>query len=308
MKRDHLNTPLPDVAAGGYGGNQLPLDWVGMQGIALPLQLIEEGAAGSTVQQVHAWADVQVDLPDPKVKGIHMSRLYLLLDEFAAKQSLGAAALHDLLLRMVDSHADCSATRARLALVFPLLRRQPALLTAGLAGWKSYPVRLQAQLSPRGFSLEVNVEVGYSSTCPCSAALARQLLADGFAAQFGTGSIDGAAAQAWLREHGSLATPHSQRSVAAVTVALQGDGPLGLFGLIDAVEAALATPLQTAVKRADEQGFARLNGQNLMYVEDAARRVQAALAPRYAGVQVQVRHLESLHPHDAVAQAGALIA
>jgi len=41
MKRDHLNTLLPDVAAGGYGGNQLPLDWVGMQGIALPLQLIE---------------------------------------------------------------------------------------------------------------------------------------------------------------------------------------------------------------------------------------------------------------------------
>lgn len=306
MKRDQLNTPLPDVAAGGYGGNQLPLDWVGMQGIALPLQLVEEGAAGSAVQQVHAWADVQVDLPDPRVKGIHMSRLYLLLDAFAAEQSLGAAALHDVLLRMVASHADCSATRARLSLAFPLLRRQPALLTAGLAGWKSYPVRLQAQLSPRGFCLDVSVEVGYSSTCPCSAALARQLLADGFAAQFGSGRIDGAAAQAWLREHGSLATPHSQRSVATVTVAVavQGDGPLGLFSLIDAIEAALSTPLQTAVKRADEQGFARLNGENLMYVEDAARRVQAALAPRYASAQVQVRHMESLHPHDAVAQAG----
>jgi len=308
MKRDQLNTPLPDVAAGANGGNQLPLDWVGMQGIALPLQLLEQGAAGSVVQQVHAWADVQVDLPDPKVKGIHMSRLYLLLDVFAAKESLGAAALHDLLLRMVDSHADCSATQARLVLAFPLLRRQPALLTAGLAGWKSYPVRLQAQLSPRGFSLDASVEVGYSSTCPCSAALARQLLADGFAAQFGTGNIDAAAAQGWLREHGSLATPHSQRSLATVTVALQGDGPLGLFALIDAVEAALATPLQTAVKRADEQGFARLNGENLMYVEDAARRVQAALLTRYAGAQVQVRHMESLHPHDAVAQAGAAAA
>ena len=113
------------------------------------------------------------------------------------------------------------------------------------------------------------VEVGYSSTCPCSAALARQLVADGFAARFGTGGIDGAAARDWLREHASL-----------------------------------ATPLQTAVKRADEQAFARLNGANLMYVEDAARRVQAALAPHYAQAGVSVRHMESLHPHDAVAQAG----
>lgn len=68
----------------------------------------------------------------------------------------------------------------------------------------------------------------------------------------------------------------------------------------------MAPPLQTAVRRADEQAFARLNGANLMYVEDAARRVQAALAQHYAQARVTVRHMESLHPHDAVAQAGKL--
>lgn len=41
------------------------------------------------------------------------------------------------------------------------------------------------------------------------------------------------------------------------------------MALIDQMEAVLATPVQTAVKRADEQAFAWLNGQNLMYVEDA---------------------------------------
>ncbi len=70
--------------------------------------------------------------------------------------------------------------------------------------------------------------------------------------------------------------------------------------MIDRVEKALATPLQTAVKRADEQAFAALNGQNLMFVEDAARRIEAALAG-YQNPGIQVRHLESLHPHDAVA-------
>ena len=300
MKRDKHMTPLPDVAASGNAGSLLPLEWVGMQGIALPLWLEEGGQA----QQVHACADVHVDVPDPRVKGIHMSRLYTLLDAFAAAGPLDAGELAALLRRMVDSHADCASTQARLALSFPLLRRQPALLTAGLAGWKAYPVRLQATLSPHGFAMTLALEVGYSSTCPCSAALARQLLAEGFAAQFGSGRIDADAARGWLLEHASLATPHSQRSTATVTVQLAQNAELDLFALIDLVEAALATPLQTAVKRADEQAFARLNGANLMYVEDAARRVQAALAPRYAQASVAVRHMESLHPHDAVARTG----
>ena len=305
MKRDQHATPLPDVAASGNADNLLPLEWVGMQGIALPVWLEEGGQA----QQVHAWADVQVDLPDPTVKGIHMSRLYRLLDAFAAAQPLEAGALAAVLRRMVDSHADCGSTQARLTLAFPVLRRQPALLTAGLAGWKSYPVRLQASVTPQGFALTLTVEIGYSSTCPCSAALARQLLADAFAARFGEGGIDGIAARDWLQEHASLATPHSQRSTATVSVALTEQAELDLFPLIDLVEAALATPLQTAVKRADEQAFARLNGANLMYVEDAARRVQAALASlasHHAQARVTVRHMESLHPHDAVAQAGQL--
>ena len=66
---------------------------------------------------------------------------------------------------------------------------------------------------------------------------------------------------------------------------------------------ALGTPVQTAVKRADEQAFAALNGRNLMFVEDAARRIQAALEGSYAQPRVHVRHMESLHPHDAVAWA-----
>ena len=79
----------------------------------------------------------------------------------------------------------------------------------------------------------------------------------------------------------------------------------GLLSLVDEIEQALGTPVQTAVKRADEQAFAALNGQNLMFVEDAARRIQSA--PGLAGLQPQVfvRHIESLHPHDAVAWASA---
>ena len=79
---------------------------------------------------------------------------------------------------------------------------------------------------------------------------------------------------------------------------------LPLVDLVDAVESALGTPVQTAVKREDEQAFAEANAANLMFCEDAARRVAAALAcdARIERYDVAVAHFESLHPHDAVAR------
>jgi GTP cyclohydrolase IB len=65
----------------------------------------------------------------------------------------------------------------------------------------------------------------------------------------------------------------------------------------------VATPVQAAVQRRDEQEFARLNGENLMLCEDSARRIRAALEEMKDVVdyRIQASHLESLHPHDAVA-------
>ena len=80
---------------------------------------------------------------------------------------------------------------------------------------------------------------------------------------------------------------------------------LPVLDLVDLVEGALQTPVQAAVKREDEQAFARLNGRNLMFCEDAARRMQAALDQdeRIADFWLRATHYESLHPHDAVAVA-----
>lgn len=295
-----MTRSLPDVALTEISAALMPLDWVGMQGIELPLWLDEPGYK----HPLHAHADIQVDLADPSVKGIHMSRLYRLLDGFAEQQILTPQSLYALLEAMVDSHADCRSSRARLRLGFSLLCRRPALVTAGLSGWKAYPATVEALWSKGRLQLDVAVDVTYSSTCPCSAALSRQLLEDAFRSRFaGQAALDPADVAVWLRENASHATPHSQRSVARVQVRIpeQASG-LHLMELIETTERALGTPVQTAVKRADEQAFARLNGQNLMYVEDAARKIQQALEGRFAASSVSVRHLESLHPHDAVAQ------
>ena len=294
---------LPDVSLTDTAATPGALQWVGMQGIDLPLSLAPDQV------QVHARADVQVDLPDPAIKGIHMSRLYRLLERLAPPAVLTPARIRAALQDMVDSQADCRSTSARIGLRFDLLCRRPALLSPDLAGWKRYPVQLDASLQQGQFSLEVQVQIGYASTCPCSAALARQRVAEGFAQAFADGEAPTPAAVSdWLARHASLATPHSQRSEAQVTVSLDAsDAELPLLTLIDQVEAALGTPLQTAVKRADEQAFAELNGQNLMFVEDAARRIQAALQQgQWRDPRAQVCHMESLHPHDAVAWAGGI--
>jgi GTP cyclohydrolase I len=80
---------------------------------------------------------------------------------------------------------------------------------------------------------------------------------------------------------------------------------LPIVDLVDRIEGSLKTPVQTAVKREDEQAFARLNGQNLMFCEDAARRMQSALQSdeRIADFWLRASHFESLHAHDAVAVA-----
>ena len=63
---------------------------------------------------------------------------------------------------------------------------------------------------------------------------------------------------------------HTASPTAEVKVKLAEDlEEFPIVALIDAVEGALKTPVQAAVKREDEQEFARLNGQNLMFCEDA---------------------------------------
>ena len=295
-----MNQLLPDVARTDPAPHLLPLEWVGMQGIDIPVTVKEPGYR----RDLHARADVQVDLAAPQVKGIHMSRLYRLLDALAQGQVLSPPRLRDLLQAMVDSHRDCGCRSARLGLDLCLLVRRQSLVTADLFGWKSYPVRLDASLIDGAFECRVQVTVGYSSTCPCSAALSRQLIEQAFVQAFGPqAQLAPRMVADWLLRHATLATPHSQRSEAHVVVNVRAQADsLELLALIECIEQAVGTPVQTAVKRADEQAFAALNGQNLMYVEDAARRIGAALHA-YQHPGVRVRHLESLHPHDAVAWA-----
>lgn len=295
------STNLPDVA-----GQAVPLarmlDWVGMEGIALPVR-IPDGAGGQL--QVPASVDLSVNLVNPDARGIHMSRLYRHIQQGLAREVITPAGLRHLLQDSVTSQGGL-ASQARLKIRYQALLQRRALESDN-SGWKSYPVEIEATLRDGHLQLALGFSLEYSSTCPASAALSRQLNAERFSQDFdAVAPLSSDAVHEWLQsERGMAATPHAQRSRAQVRVELRTQfDELPLLPLIDALEKVLATPVQTAVKRVDEQAFARLNADNLMFCEDAARRVASVLAvdARVESYQASVSHFESLHPHDAVAR------
>ncbi|HEY4294255.1 GTP cyclohydrolase FolE2 [Luteibacter sp.] len=293
---------LPDVASQEHALAIGTLDWVGMDGMEMPVAF---DAGDGDVRDTGARVGAFVNLVKPEARGIHMSRLYLLVSDVLSAGPLTTASIRALLESFLASHEGLS-DHARLTIGFEHLVQRRSLRSDN-SGWRAYPITIDATLTGGTFRVEITTDVVYSSTCPASAALSRQLIQDNFAKTFSADqALDRETILAWLgTEQGIVATPHAQRSTATIRVRPVGEGVFPLIGMIDNVEAALGTPVQTAVKRADEQAFALANGQNLMFCEDAARRIQKALSidPSIADFHLRVAHHESLHPHDAVAFA-----
>lgn len=299
-----MKSIIPDIANHETPSFAKTLDKVGMSGIEVPVKI--ETEAGTVL--THGKARAFVSLDDAESKGIHMSRLYLATQTRFEEDVFSPKLLEETLSEFLISHKDLSET-AHLSIEFEIPLKRKALLSDN-AGWRTYPVKITGEKNLKsGFDLKIEFQIAYSSTCPCSAALARQLIQEKFGSDFTSQAnftkqevID------WLGKSSSImATPHGQRSHANFTIipsTTTGDS-FNLIQLIDLVEDAIKTPVQTAVKRIDEQEFARRNGENLMFAEDAARNLARALDSQklIKDFKLEVIHYESLHNHDAYASA-----
>ncbi|MFN7454135.1 MAG: GTP cyclohydrolase FolE2 [Pseudobdellovibrionaceae bacterium] len=291
---------LPDVSQERVPAKHAQiLDWVGMSGIELPLLW----TVGSYSLALPAKVEAGVSLIQPEAKGIHMSRLYREVQAQMGNSPLSWDQLQLVMSEFQKSHAELSDQYFLSAeFAIPLQRES---LKSSLKGWRTYPVKVSAQKTSSGeIKASLEVVVTYSSTCPMSAALSRQLIQENFKKSFAQKDFDLKDVYDWLgTTEGVIATPHAQRSFAKLKI---WSSQLDPVFWIDLIERALPTPVQTVVKREDEQEFALRNGQNLMFCEDAARRLQAALRELpndlLQGFEGEVRHAESLHPHDAVAR------
>ncbi len=265
---------LPDLQNGPASlirGARLPIQHVGVSGFRLPIRYVRRDG-GEHLLETRVTGTVGLDA---ERKGINMSRLMRTFYESARE-----AASFEVMDRTLDAYGDRigdAGARLAMRLAYPM---EVESLRSGLSGWQYYEVAMES-VRQGGERLRVlHLDFVYSSTCPCSLELSEHARA----------------------ERGRLATPHSQRSVARLSVALADGPPLWIEDLVELCRCQVPTETQVMVKREDEQAFAELNAANPIFVEDAARLFAEGLEAdaRIGDYRVLVSHQESLHSHDAV--------
>ena len=266
---------LPDLQNGPESlirGARRAIQHVGISNFRLPIRFHTRDDGDVTLEtSVTGTVSLEADK-----KGINMSRImrsFYAHGERRFSFEVIEAALDD-----YKSDLDSLDARIQMRFSFPV---RIDSLRSGLSGYQYYDIALEL-VEQGGVRRKImHLDYVYSSTCPCSLELSEH------------------ARQA----RGQLATPHSQRSVARVSVEIDREADCLWFeDLIELCRAAVPTETQVMVKREDEQAFAELNAANPVFVEDAARlfaeRLQADA--RIGDYRVVASHQESLHSHDAV--------
>ncbi|MGH8036016.1 MAG: GTP cyclohydrolase, FolE2/MptA family, partial [Lysobacterales bacterium] len=96
---------MPDIANEARAEVAGEMAWVGMNEIEMPVRI--EDDAGGVIQST-ALITAYVNLKDPDVRGIHMSRLYLQLDQVFTQRPLNPCTLRQLLRSFLESHEGLS--------------------------------------------------------------------------------------------------------------------------------------------------------------------------------------------------------
>ncbi len=266
---------MPDLQNGPASlirGAQQQIQHVGISNFRLPIRFHTRDGGDLTLETSVTGT---VSLEAEK-KGINMSRIMRTFYKHAEE-----TFSFEVIEQALDAYkTDLESFDARIQMRFSFPMKVDSL-RSGLSGYQYYDIALELVESAGVRKKIIHLDYVYSSTCPCSLELSEH------ARQF----------------RGQLATPHSQRSVARISVLLVGGADVLWFeDLIDRARAAVPTETQVMVKREDEQAFAELNAANPIFVEDAARLFteQLQLDPRVSDFRVIASHQESLHSHDAV--------
>ncbi|MCR8546382.1 GTP cyclohydrolase FolE2 [Salipiger sp. P9] len=265
---------LPDLQNGPASlirGEKRMIQHVGISNFRLPIGYRTRDNGELTLEtSVTGTVSLEADK-----KGINMSRIMRSFYAHAEKTfsfDVIEAALDD-----YKSDLESFDARIEMRLSFPM---KVDSLRSGLQGYQYYDIALELVETAGVRRKILHLDYVYSSTCPCSLELSEHA----------------------RRARGQLATPHSQRSVARISVEMKEGRCLWFEDLIGLCRKAVPTETQVMVKREDEQAFAELNAANPIFVEDAARLFAEQLQadPRIGDFRVLASHQESLHSHDAV--------
>ena len=266
---------LPDLQNGPASlivGARAQIQHVGISNFRLPIRYHTRDAGGDITLETSVTGTVSLEA---EKKGINMSRIMRSFYGHAER----AFSFEVMEAALDDYQADLETIDARLQMRFSFPVKVESL-RSGLKGWQYYDIALEVVEVAGVRKKIVHLDYVYSSTCPCSLELAEHA----------------------RMTRGQLATPHSQRSVARISVVVEQGNCLWFEDLIDIARRAVPTETQVMVKREDEQAFAELNAANPIFVEDAVRIFAEGLLadPRIGDFRVLASHQESLHSHDAV--------
>ena len=263
---------LPDLQNGPSSlilGAKQRIQHVGISNFRLPIRHATR-TGGEVVLETSVTGTVSLEA---EKKGINMSRI--MRSFYTHAESRFGFNVIDAALDDYKQDLGSFDARIQMRFSYPL---QVKSLRSGLSGWQYYDVALELTEVAGVRMRIVHLDYVYSSTCPCSLELSEHA----------------------RMTRGQLATPHSQRSVARISVVLTED--VAIEDLIEMARDGVPTETQVMVKREDEQAFAELNAANPIFVEDAVRSFCAALKrdSRIGDFRVVASHQESLHSHDAV--------
>lgn len=265
---------MPDLQNGPESlikGAKRKIQHVGISNFRLPLA--HRTRSGDTLT-LETSVTGSVSLEATK-KGINMSRIMRSFYKHAG-EAFDLNAIEQVLESYLDDLESVDA-RLQLAFRFPMIKRS---LRSQLEGYQYYDVAFEVVRCGRETLRIIHLDYVYSSTCPCSLELSEHA----------------------RTERGQIATPHSQRSVARISVKVEKNEDIHIEDLVNICVAAIPTETQVMVKREDEQAFAELNGSNPIFVEDAVRLMSEGLEgdKRVGDFRIVASHQESLHSHDAV--------
>ena len=265
---------LPDLQNGPSSlikGENRSIQHVGISNFRLPIHYRTRGGSSMPLE-TSVTGSVSLDA---NKKGINMSRI---MRSFY-KHSETTFSLDVIRAALDDYKRDLESLDARIMMRLSYPMQVPSL-RSGLMGYQYYDIALE-QVDQGDHTLRaIHLDYVYSSTCPCSLELSEHARA----------------------VRGQMATPHSQRSVARISVEVKEGARLWFEDLIELCRAAVPTETQVMVKREDEQAFAELNAANPIFVEDAARLFaqQLSQCDTIGDYRVIASHQESLHSHDAI--------
>jgi GTP cyclohydrolase I len=272
---DEYLRDMPDIQNGSpelIRGSKKRIQHVGISNFRLPVNFKTKSSLPISLETSVTGS---VSLEANK-KGVNMSRIMRSFYKTAEEQFSFDVITKAIGLYKKDLHS--FDARLQMKFSFPI---KTTSLRSGLSGYQYYDICLEVIDYDNILKKIIHLDYVYSSTCPCSLELSEHARS----------------------VRNQMATPHSQRSVARISVEVNPEFSTFWFeDLVLLCRAAVPTETQVMVKREDEQAFAELNGANPIFVEDAVRSFAHKLSgeEKIRDYRVIASHQESLHSHDAI--------